>query len=270
LNRAAKISPAELPRYAAGSGPLALADDAVELWLAFDAHFESRDVQTDLVSQLTPHDSERMRRLHLETRQRQFAITRALQRHALSAYSDVSPSQWKFRASTEGRPALAPDFERTGLHFNLAHADGIVAMAVCRHARVGVDVETLGRAPLAVAERYFSPLEAAQLRALPPDAQPRRFLRLWTLKEACLKAMGTGLAGGLGRMSFLFDSADDFRFERADDPDAARWQFQQFEIGAAHVLALAVLPQVNGEQLRVTWREFRAGSSSGQEQRAEP
>nr|AFB69891.1 PPTase3 [uncultured bacterium] len=65
--------------------------------------------------------------------------------------------QWQFQVSAEGRPSLAPPFDRSGLHFNLAHTDGVVAMAVCRHPRVGVDVEKVGRAPLAVAERYFSP-----------------------------------------------------------------------------------------------------------------
>ena len=131
-------------------------------------------------------------------------------------------------------------------------------MAVCRHERIGVDVERLGRAPLAVAERYFSATEAAQLRELPADAQPRRFLRLWTLKEAYLKAIGTGLAGGLARMSFLFETGESLRFEHVDDADAARWQFHQFELGAEHVLALAVLPRGGDARLAVTVREFRA------------
>ena len=148
-----------------------------------------------------------------------------------------------------------------GLHFNLAHTSGVVAMAVCRHERVGVDVEKLGSAPLAVADRFFSAAEAAQLRSLPPDAQPRRFMRLWTLKEAYLKAVGTGLAGGLGRMSFLFDAGESFRFERVDDTDASRWQFRQFDIGAEHVLALAVLARGRDARLAVTLREFRAAAS---------
>jgi 4'-phosphopantetheinyl transferase len=176
----------------------------------------------------------------------------------LSFYAaDIEPSQWQFNRSAEGRPSLAPPFDGTGLHFNIAHTEGLVAMAVCRHARVGVDVEKIGRAPLAVAERYFSTAEAQQLRALPPEVQPRRFVRLWTLKEAYLKAMGTGLAGGLGRMSFLFESPDVFRFERADDSAAARWQFRQYEVGEHHVMGLAVLPGTGDAPLEVILRDFR-------------
>lgn len=229
------------------------------MWLAFDTHFQAPEVQAKFSALLTPQEVERQQRLHLEALKRQFALTRALQRQVLSEYvADVAPAQWQFQASAEGRPTLAPPFDRTGLHFNLAHTDGVVAMAVCRHARVGIDVEKLGRAPLAVAERYFSTAEAAQLRALPPESQPRRFLQLWTLKEAYLKATGAGLAGGLSRMSFLFGTDEDLRFERADDADAARWQFRQYELGARHVLGLAVLPRAGDDPLEVTLREFRA------------
>ena len=253
-----KISPDELPPCSLRGERLSIADDAVDVWLAFDVQFEQAAAQAKLSALLTPQDAERQRRLYFEARRRQFAITRALQRQALSAYAaDVSPMQWQFQVSAEGRPSLAPPFDRSGLHFNLAHTDGVVAMAVCRHPRVGVDVEKVGRAPLAVAERYFSPEEVAQLHALPAKAQPRRFLQLWTLKEAYLKAIGTGLAGGLGRMSFVFGTAEDFRFERADDADAARWQFRQYELGEHHTLGLAVLPRAGDARLDVTLREFR-------------
>jgi 4'-phosphopantetheinyl transferase len=252
-----------LPRHSPGSAPVTLAEDAVDLWLAFDAHFQAQRSQEDFARLLTPHDVGRMQRLHLASAQRQFALTRALQRQVLSAYAvDMPPDRWQFQSSAAGRPSLAPPFDGTGLHFNLAHTDGMVAMAVCRHASVGVDVEKIGRAPLAVVERYFSSVEAAQLRALPIDAQSRRFVQLWTLKEAYLKAVGTGLAGGLGRMSFVFDTAGHFAFERADDADAARWQFRQFEIGAEHVLALAVLPRGGDAQLEVKLREFRSAAGA--------
>jgi len=248
-----------LPRYSPGGGVLSLANDAVDIWLAFDAHFQTPEVQADFAALLPPQDVGRMQLLYAESGRRQFALTRALQRHVLSAYAaDVQPGQWQFQSSAEGRPSLAPPFDRTGLHFNIAHTEGVVAMAVCQHPQVGVDVEKLDRAPLAVADRYFSAAEAAELRALPSHAQPRRFTRLWTLKEAYLKAVGTGLAGGLGRMSFLFETAESFRFERADDADAARWQFHQLEIGADHVLALAVLPRGGDTPLVATVREFRA------------
>lgn len=248
-----------MPRHSPGSENLSIADDAVDIWLAFDEQFQAPEVQAKLLALLTPQDVERQQRLYFEAGRRQFALTRSLQRNVLSAYvADVEPAQWQFQSSAEGRPTLASPFDRTGLQFNLTHTDGVVAMAVCRHARVGIDVEKVGHAPLAVADRYFSAAEATQLRALPLEAQPRRFVRLWTLKEAYLKAVGTGLAGGLGRMSFVFGTDGVFHFQRAEDADASRWQFHQYEIGAQHMLGLAVLPRAGVAHLEVTLREFRA------------
>jgi len=244
-----------LPRHSPGGAGLSIADGAVDIWLAFDAHFAQPEVLVQWLALLTPQDAARRELLFSEELQRQFVVTRALQRLVLSEYAPgVEPAQWQFQASAEGRPTLAPPFDRTGLHFNLAHTDGVVAMAVGRHARLGVDIEKRGRARLSLAGRYFSAVEAQQLRELPPDAQPLRFVKLWTLKEAYLKALGTGLAGGLGRMSFVFDGNGDFRFERADDADAARWRFSQYEIGAEHVLALAVLPGAGFAPPEVTLR----------------
>ena len=166
--------------------------------------------------------------------------------------------------------------------FNLAHTRGLVVLAVARGALLGIDVEIYEKkVPLEVARRFFSPVEVEGLEALPADAQPRRFLRLWTLKESYLKAVGTGIAGGLDSMTFRIDDAGACAFERVDDPHAAHWSFSQFDVGERHVLALAQLAAPAIEKTRSVGGTNSAAASStssriepllrsGQEQRAEP
>ncbi len=55
-----------------------------------------------------------------------------------------------------------------------------------------------------------------------------------------MKAIGTGIAGGLGSMTFDFP-AGGIAFERAQDPDASRWQFHQWSESETHLLAVAWL-----------------------------
>ncbi len=167
---------------------------------------------------------------------------RALQRAVLSRYVPrIAPRDWRFVRGESGRPSLAPPFDAEGLNFNLAHTPGLVVMAVGRVAHIGIDVEALDkRVPMPVARRYFSEREVAALDALAPEDQPRRFLRLWTLKEAYLKAVGEGLAGGLDSMTFTLDDDADIGFQRARDPQAQRWTFREFT-SHGYLLALAFL-----------------------------
>ena len=98
--------------------------------------------------------------------------------------------------------------------FNLSHTASLIACAVATTAgegapaateaevdvdvEVGVDVEAGSRKLRGgvdkLAKRWLSAAEAASLAEL-PDGPPRatRFLQLWTLKEACVKAAGTGI-----------------------------------------------------------------------------
>ena len=89
-----------------------------------------------------------------------------------------------------------------GVHFSVAHSPGALLCAVSGDGDVGVDVELQERtrerafSSLArLARRYFSATEQAELAGLPDEtAQRARFLELWTLKEAYVKALGRGIA----------------------------------------------------------------------------
>lgn len=75
---------------------------------------------------------------------------------------------------------------------------------------MGVDVERLRPSPrgAAIARSRFDPREAAALEAVPEDGRDEAFLRLWTAKEAVLKARGTGLTGGLDSFAVLDGEVD--------------------------------------------------------------
>jgi 4'-phosphopantetheinyl transferase len=214
---------------------------SVDVWIARERLLDDPAVAARLVSLLAPDELERRNRMATESGRRQQLLARALQREVLSRHvPGIAPRDWRFVRGESGRPSLAPPFD-AGLNFNLAHTPGLVAMAVGRVAHIGIDVEALDKpVPMPVARRYFSEREVAALHALAPEDQPRRFLRLWTLKEAYLKAVGEGLAGGLDSMTFTLDDEAAIGFERASDPQAHRWTFREFN-PHGYLLALAFL-----------------------------
>ena len=227
----------------------------VQVWLAPEALADEAASTERLRALLSDAEVEQQRAFRAEAPRRLYLVARALQRTVLSRLvPSVAPHEWRFERGAGGRPCIAPD-HALDLDFNIAHTTGLVVMAAGAGMRLGIDVETFApRRSVQIARRYFSAREIAGLEALPPAEQPRRFVELWTLKEAYLKAIGTGISGGLGTMTFELKDGD-IAFERAPDPDAARWQFHQRAVGSAHLLALAWLAP--GEaRLPVTYHDF--------------
>ena len=142
---------------------------------------------------LSPEERSRADAFRREVHARRYASGRGRLRELLAAYVRDEPAALELDEGPNGKPEL-----RTGdLRFNLAHSEGLGLCAVSR-GDVGVDVEVVAgrRRPdwRAIAERFFHEDELTGLGALADEPGWREFLRVWTLKEACLKATGLGLA----------------------------------------------------------------------------
>lgn len=138
----------------------------------------------------------------------------ALARAALSRHAGAA--DWRFEPGPYGKPAVAGRWR-----FNLSRAPGIVAVAVAEGVEVGLDAEDTTREGdfAGVAERWFAPSERAMA-----------FWDAWTLKEAYLKARGTGLRIPLD--SFRFDGLSLHGNVGVD------WTYAQHRPTARHVLAV--------------------------------
>ena len=122
------------------------------------------------------------------------------------------------------------------LHFNVSHSGGALALAVSRSQPLGIDLEhrRRPRRVIELAQRFFASHEAQMLQRLPEAEQQIAFLRLWTRKEALVKAEGSGISGGLHRAVFDVDE----RGEIAGPPDRS-WQVVPFEPAAGFLGAVA-------------------------------
>jgi 4'-phosphopantetheinyl transferase len=130
-------------------------------------------------------------RFVFEKHRHAFAQAHTLKRLVLSCYEpDLAPHDWRFENSAQGKPAIVQPFP---YQFNLSHSGSGVAVAIAE-AEVGVDIELCRSMPRmqALAETVFHPDERRWLWRQP--SAETGFFRLWTLKEAVLKAAGTGLS----------------------------------------------------------------------------
>jgi 4'-phosphopantetheinyl transferase len=124
---------------------------------------------------------------------RRFGAARAGLRTLLGRHLDLDPRRLAFSANEFGKPRLAGDGQ---IHFNLSHCEERAVLAISDTAEVGIDLEC--ERPIEhvdLAKRYFHPNEVAAVTASRDEAEQRRaFFLVWTLKEAVVKALGTGLS----------------------------------------------------------------------------
>lgn len=222
-----------------------LGRNAAHVWFVADEEVAGRPgLLAEYRRLLAPDEERALRRLGDERARREYLTARALCRTVLSRYADVDPADWRFARGEHGRPEIAGPREGARLRFNLSGTRGLTACAVTRELDAGVDVEARfpARGSDGVADRFFSPAEARDLRALAPERRPERFLEYWTLKESYIKATGQGLSMQLDRFSFHLDEGPRIRisFAPGSEDTPRLWQFALLRPTPAHVLALAL------------------------------
>lgn len=139
----------------------------------------------------------------------------------------------------EGKPHLA--FEQGGEapNFSIAHSEALAGVAMTDGARVGLDVERLGRIiDPRVARRFFSKGETDWLETFSESEAARNRLRVWCLKEAVVKAIGTGIAGQYKRFTISPERTAPL-FEAGHGEAQKSWSCIE-RSSADHLLALAV------------------------------
>jgi 4'-phosphopantetheinyl transferase len=155
-----------------------------------------------LAAALSAEESARMARFAFPALRTRFAAGRGMLRAALGAALGVAPREVPLVDGPNGRPALAPA-RRGGARvaFNVSHSGALVAIALgvaeaadAAPLAVGVDLEHVVDVPEmeGVAERVFDEAERAVLAGREGGERLATFHRLWTRKEACMKATGAG------------------------------------------------------------------------------
>jgi len=166
-------------------------DLAVDVWYA----------QLSMAAERLPEHSQclssdeqvRAARFHFDQHRARFIAGRGLLRHLLSRYLDEPPERIRFGYGPQGKPFL---LEYPDLRFNLSHAADVLLVAVAQHRAIGVDVEPVPSDGVvdSVSGIVFSAPERSSLLASTGLQRRELFARLWTRKEAYIKAEGQGMS----------------------------------------------------------------------------
>ena len=174
----------------AGAHPLLGADD-IHVWYA--------DLADEAAASAFPvlSASERVRAasFHFACDRRAFVVRRAALRGLIGGYIGERAADVTLTCARQGKPVLAAGSASLPLKFNMAWSATRAVFAFARSIEVGVDIERIKPCddPEDLVARVCSPTEVRRFLRLDRTRRGRAFYLIWTVKEACVKAIGQGL-----------------------------------------------------------------------------
>ena len=145
---------------------------------------------------LSAQEQKKGARFRFEHHRNSYLITHGVLRTILGKYLNLEPVEIEFVSNDFGKPSLGDQYPK--VYFNLSHSAGLSVVALSGESEIGVDIEKSD--PEfdfeLIAGAHFSKAENRFIDA-PVAGSRERFYRLWTRKEALLKAIGTGIGENL-------------------------------------------------------------------------
>ncbi|HEX4140166.1 MAG TPA: 4'-phosphopantetheinyl transferase superfamily protein [Candidatus Methylacidiphilales bacterium] len=210
---------------------------AVVVWLANVP--ELQDELAGLEALLDPRERERAESFRFAEDRARFTVGRGLLRHGLRRYAPKVPPAIEMAYSSLGRPLVPAEYEAP--RFSISHTRDLVALAFAAGAQAGVDLEYM-QPPvdlLELAERILSEEDLHAFVSLPRHERLPAFFRVWTRKEAYLKARGEGIATGLQDVSVSLAAEAVILVTDRRDSSSTAWRLHSLPVPAEYMGCVA-------------------------------
>jgi 4'-phosphopantetheinyl transferase len=201
-------------------------------------------VNSDLNEILSNQEKEQSATFLDPSELRHYIARRCFQRLFLAEIlgTNVAPDKLDLihRRDSQPRCSNAPDLN---LSFSSSGTTAIACAST--HYSIGIDIERFRTVEnvIALAKRYFTPEEAADLAKMRQSEQNRAFLHYWTAKEAGLKAIGKGVVFGLNTFKLTENGENSYEIHGPQN-NSLNWNLQYLEIIPRHIVALVKMNRV--------------------------
>ncbi len=165
--------------------------EIVHVDLAIDAARES-----EALSWLDAYEKERWGRFLVDRPRNEFALCRAALRIHLCDRIGCENDCLSFGYGEHGKPFAVVNGSPAPFSFNVSHSGMHGLLAFASSGKVGIDVEErkLRTDIDGIGETVFGRNELAAMAASSGSQKVNLFFKLWTIKEALIKVIGTGFS----------------------------------------------------------------------------
>ncbi len=219
--------------------PMLKADNLLHIWkiplnLAESALY-------GLVPVLDEQEKAKAAHFRFPKHRRRYIVAHAAMRYILGSQLEILPQDLELLISEKEKPYIAEN----PLYFNLSHSEEMAILATSFQAEVGIDIEHLKPEidTLGIAQRFFHPIELAQLEQASPEQRLKIFYTFWTGKEAYLKAKGVGITNHLQHFALELQDAQKLRIHSVKEEFEGMqdWFVDNFEIEPDYIITAVCL-----------------------------
>ena len=154
------------------------------------------DREAQAISLLDDAETARLHRLRSARARREFALCRATLRINLAGRLGCANRELSFDYLEHGKPVARVAGRRLDMGFNVSHSGRHGLIVIADGDFLGVDVEERDslRDLEGIGSLVYGPLERQLLANAVGRKRVHVFYRLWSMKEALIKALGTGFS----------------------------------------------------------------------------
>jgi len=228
-----------------------LADNEVRI--IYSLHTESNFPNEEALRLISKYDKERYEAFRFSEDKLRFLKARYILLKFASAYfNNKHLPDAELIFNRYGKP----QFKDLPLNFSITHSHNIAAVAFSKDLSIGFDVEHKRKVEDLdqLAKRFFSGPEVEYMETLDTQIRADNFFRIWSAKEAYIKAIGLGVSKELGSFSVIDNGAIDQVIELKNNTSTHNIFELNIEENYSAALCIpssSISPEVHIEELQI-------------------
>ena len=212
----------------------------IHVWLAeLD---QPQNVVDRFLGYLNWNEKKRISKFKTETLKKKQIVSKGLLKLLIAKYLNTEPQTVEFESNEYGKPFISPAINPINLKFNISHSNRLGLYAFTTDHALGVDVEKIQELEniYDLVDLCMSDFEKRWFLKLSPGIKTDVFYKFWTVKEAFIKAVGTGFSFPLANVELKIKSKNKCELYKISDSvnSARQWRLFTFSPKLNYVASL--------------------------------